>query len=560
MSNRVHAEGPRHARLAFIGMAPAYDEVAAGHPFVGASGRLFTQALTKLGIKREDVWIGNVSELLLPPGQSLFTLPKEVLANEVKRLVSELVTLSPNVVIPMGDDPLRILTSLHGITKWRGSILNSTLIPGLKVIPTIHPTWIIRGMWKWEPIFTYIDIKRALEESITKEIKLPPRNCIINPSFNTVIEYIEECSKHDILSVDIEVYGYTATGTGEIACIGIGFRPDEAMCIPFIKSGGIPFYSAQEEIFIWQRFAELLQNPNIKKVGQNLSFEWIYFWLHHIYPSNMWIDTMLLHHTLYPDWGGTEDPLIGKRKEFSEPGHSLAFINSQYTKTPYYKEDGKRWLPGLGDEQFWTYNCYDVMCTLDAALKMYNEVQEEKLWDFYCTYQQKPFLHTARMEWFGVKIDMEKRAQASLELSTEAVSIQSSINELLGYKFNVQSPKQRMELLYKKMKLKPKMKIRKDKFGGIKKTLTADYETLRVFAEQTQEPVLLKIMELGKILDLKADIIDQPLGEDGRMHTHYKQGGTDSNRWSSVKSILGTGMNLQNVPVKGVARCLFIPE
>jgi DNA polymerase-1 len=351
--------------------------------------------------------------------------------------------------------------------------------------------------------------------------------------------------------VDIEVYGYTKTGTGEIACVGLGYESDTALCIPFVRSGGVPYWGVSTEAVIWRALALLLQNKNIKKVGQNLAFEWLYFWLHNIFPSNMWIDTMLLHHTLYPDFGGTEDAW-GRKSKKDEPGHSLAFINSHYTRTPYYKDDGRRWTPGVGDHAFWLYNAKDVMVTLECALKMREEAETEGLWDFYVEYQQRPFIHTARAEWFGVAIDMEKRALASIELGALIVETQDRIDQKLGYHLNVQSPKQMQDLLYQKMGLKKQ-------FNRKTKRVTTDKGTLRKFAEQTQDEVLTWIQELKAAKDLKGDIVDQKLGEDGRMHTHYKQGGTDTNRWSSVKSILGSGTNLQNVPVRGISRQLFIP-
>jgi DNA polymerase-1 len=407
-------------------------------------------------------------------------------------------------------------------------------------------------MWKWEPVFTHIDLARAVEESKNAELTLPARNAITGPTLNTVLDYISECERHETLSVDIEVYGYTATGTGEIACVGIGFRNDEALCIPITRSGGIPYWNVHDESVVWRALATLLQNPEIKKVGQNLAFEWIYFWLHHVYPANMYIDTMLLHHTLYPDFGGTEN-VWGQRHTSDAPGHSLAFINSQYTRTPYYKDDGRRWTPGMGDHAFWRYNCMDVMVTLECALALKKEAEDENLWDFYIEYQQRPFIHSTRMEWFGVGIDTDKRALASRELLGDITRLQDKIDQRLGYALNVNSPKQMNELLYKKMGLKVKMK------RGTRRP-TADKETLRNFAEQTQDEVLLWVQELRQARDLKGDIVDQPLGQTGRMHTHYKQGGTDSNRWSSTKSILGTGTNLQNVPRKGIARHLFVPS
>lgn len=548
----VPASGPRNAKIAIVGMAPAREEVATGVPFSGPSGQILNRSLTKLGLTREDVYVTNIYDSFLAPGQSLFSLSQSTRDIAVSRLKRELEQVAPNVVVPLGDESLYFLCNLRGIQKWRGSILPSTLISGLKSVPSVHPAWIVRGMWKWEPVFTHIDLKRAVEESHDARLILPERRAITGPSLGTILDYIQECEKHEILSVDIEVYGYSSTGTGEIACVGIGFSPDEALCIPFVRAGGVPYWGVLEETKIWRALARLLQNPQIKKVGQNLAFEWIYFWLHHIFPHNMWIDTMLLHHTLYPDFGGTED-VWGRKSKKDEPGHSLAFINSHYTKSPYYKDDGRRWTPGVGDHAFWRYNCMDVMVTLECALKLKAEAEEEGLWDFYCEYQQAPFIHTARAEWFGVAIDMDKRALANVELSSTALRLQDQINQKLGYALNVNSPKQMQELLYKKMEFKVRTNRKT-------KRPTADKETLRVFAEKSQDEVLLWIQDLRSTLDLKGDIVDQKLGEDNRMHTHYKQGGTDTNRWSSVKSILGTGTNLQNIPSKGIARQLFIPR
>jgi len=534
-------------------MGPARDEMRTGIPFMGAAGSILNDALKNIGYPREKCYVTNVHDAFLPPGTSIYQLPGDILATSINRLKRELERVKPNVVIPLGDEPLRVLCGLSGIQKWRGSILPSTLVPGLKCVPSVHTAWIVRGMWKFLPVLTHIDLKRAVEESVHPEIRLPKRNAITGPSKSTVLDFCDEVErKHDLLSVDIEVYGYTARGTGEIGCIGLGVSPDEALCVPLVRQGSEPYWNPVDEAHIWRAIARLLQNPRLRKVGQNLAFEWIYFWLHRIYPATMFIDTMHLHHTLYPDFGGTED-IWGRRTKTDEPGHGLAFINSQYTRTPYYKDDGRRIDPKASYFQWWRYNCLDVMCTLDAALQMESEAQSEGLWDFYCEYPRAAFPHYARQEWYGVAIDIAKRATASVELGREIQELQDRINQKLGRSFNVQSPVQMRDYLYGTLGLKPKINR---KTGRI----TADKNAIQDARIKTQDEVLQWIEDLKAKKDLKGDIVDQPLGEDNRMHTHYKIGGTDTNRRSSAKSILGTGTNLQNVPVKGISRTLFIPE
>jgi len=116
----------------------------------------------------------------------------------------------------------------------------------------------------------------------------------------------------------------------------------------------------------------------------------------------------------------------------------------------------------------------------------------------------------------------------------------------------VNSPKQMNKLLYE---TKGYQVRRNPKTGRP----TADKGALRYFADKKGDTLLEDIVKLRETLDLIGDIIDQPLGPQGRMHTHFKLGGTDGQRWSSTESILGSGTNLQNIPREGVARKLFIP-
>src|SRR3990172_6701158 len=169
-------------------MAPAREEVATGIPFMGSSGQLLNKSLSKLGLSRKDVYVTNIYDSFLQPGTSLFSLPQTTRESAIARLKSELEKVCPNVIVPLGDEPLYFTCGLRGIQKWRGSILPSTLIPGLKVVPSVHPAWIVRGMWKFEPVFTHIDLKRAVAESTTPELNLPTRNAVTGPSLGTVLD------------------------------------------------------------------------------------------------------------------------------------------------------------------------------------------------------------------------------------------------------------------------------------------------------------------------------------------------------------------------------------
>lgn len=555
----VAASGPTSAKIMFVGMGPAREEIQAGVPFVGPAGRIFNKSLAKLGESRDAVYITNISDQFLAPGTSLFSIPTDIQKKHLSRLATEIRQVQPHIIVPLGDEPLYFLTGLSGITKWRGSIVPCTLVPGIKCIPTIHPAWILRGMWKWESVFTYIDLRRAFYNASFPEIQLPERNAITGPSVNTILEYIAECQKQEYLSFDIETFGYRETGLGQISCIGIGYKPTEALCIPFTRSGVTNYLSLQDEMKIWPVLARLLENPNIKKIGQNIAFDWIYMWAHKIYPANLWIDTMDLHHTLYPDWGQTEDVFGARRKKMDEPGHGLAFIVSQYCDgISYYKDDGRKWIPTLGDHRFWEYNCKDVMNTMHAAFELHSEAIATDQWNTHVEWKVKPFLHKLRAEWFGVAIDISLRQQAGMELKEEIDNLQTNINEKVGFDLNVNSPKQLADYLYKQKGYAKKTKVVKLKDGTKARRITTDKHAMRELQAKSQDEILWWIEELRAKRHLKSELVDQELDAEGRMHTHF--GVTDTLRWTSSKSILGLGTNMQNIPTKGIARKLFIPD
>lgn len=549
----VPASGPRNARIAIVGMAPASQELIEGKPFVGYAGRILNNALAKLGKNRADVFITNVCDFPIRVGSSIFDLPYDVQQRAVARLKQELEQVNPNVIVPLGAEPLYFICSKRDILNQRGSILPSTLLPGKKCVPSVHPAWLIRGMMKWEPVFTHIDLKRAFEESSHPEIRLPKREAITGPSFSTACDILTEAATRSHVAFDYEIAYWRRDKTGghmgHVACVSICYENSWALSLPFIRGNGQSYWTPAEEVRLWQLYAHILQNHHVKKIAQNASFEWIYSWHHNIFPWPLYIDTMTLHRCLYPDFGGSEDFWRSKRS-FDAPGHSLAFITSCYTRTPYYKDDGKLWNPALGDHQFWRYNAMDAMVTYESALAMYHEALDDKLWDYYNKFYIRPFHHALRMEWYGTPIDVALRTEVGKELNVRIDELQVRINDTLGYALNVNSSKQMTNLLYKERGYQVKTNLKT-------KRPTADKNAINYFAEKNDDPILRMIAELRRLIDMRTDVIEQPLDSNNYIHTHYKLGGADSERWSSTRSILGTGTNLQNIPRDGIARELF---
>ncbi len=97
--NAVPGEGPANAEIMFIGEGPGFYENEQGRPFVGAAGHFLDELLAQAGLKRSDVWIGNVVKCR-PPGNR-DPLPGELAAcNEY--LERQIAAIDPKIIITLG--------------------------------------------------------------------------------------------------------------------------------------------------------------------------------------------------------------------------------------------------------------------------------------------------------------------------------------------------------------------------------------------------------------------------------------------------------------------------
>jgi DNA polymerase len=145
----VHSEGNRQARLMFIGEAPGADEDMQARPFVGRAGQLLNKIIEAIGLKREDVMIGNVNRCR-PPQNRTPTLAEAATCKPF--LLREIAIIQPEVIVVLGNTAMKnLLDTKEGITKLRGQFQD---YKGIKVMPTFHPAYLLRDPSKkreaWE--------------------------------------------------------------------------------------------------------------------------------------------------------------------------------------------------------------------------------------------------------------------------------------------------------------------------------------------------------------------------------------------------------------------------
>ncbi len=153
-TNIVHTEGSRKARLMFVGEAPGADEDAQARPFVGRAGQLLTKIIESLGLKREEVLIGNVNRCR-PPGNRPPTPEEATMCKPF--LLREIASVAPEAIVVLGNTAMRNLLEVkEGITKLRGQFQD---YKGIKIMPTFHPAYLLRDPSKKRE--TWEDLKKV---------------------------------------------------------------------------------------------------------------------------------------------------------------------------------------------------------------------------------------------------------------------------------------------------------------------------------------------------------------------------------------------------------------
>lgn len=376
----IPGHGPKTScKIAVVSERPHKEELLHNLPLVGSHGKLLNELFSKAGLRRSlyetyvsgfgykvtlnspDIYVTMVAPEAAPVENDFEKsyylhpvkkgVPTPLLLSYYDALRNDLAGCSANVIIAAGEHALRALCNKRGISNWRGSILDSTLLPGRKVIPIIHPEKILRE-WYYRSL-TIHDLKRVAAQSSFPEIRRPVRDYVLRPSRQDLKFFYEtKYSQAEKLSIDIETKG------DNISCIGFACSRSHAIVIPFISENGHYWTSKEDEAFAWEIVARLCSSP-AKKILQNAQFDTSYLMAHGCRVNNIWWDTMLAQSILYP-----------------ELEKSLAMLTSIYTEEPYYKAEGraalkaksdKAWAPGQNDEKLWLYNARDCAITFEVS-------------------------------------------------------------------------------------------------------------------------------------------------------------------------------------------------
>ena len=163
--NAVPGEGNPAARIMFVGEGPGADEDEQGRPFVGRAGQLLDKIIAACGLKRQDVWIGNIIKCRPPENRD--PLPDEIIAC-IPYLQRQIELVNPEIIVALGAHAARtLLDSNKPIGQLRG--LFHDYVPGIghkpiKLMPTFHPAYLLRNYSDDNRRKVWDDMKKVLAE------------------------------------------------------------------------------------------------------------------------------------------------------------------------------------------------------------------------------------------------------------------------------------------------------------------------------------------------------------------------------------------------------------
>ena len=282
------------------------------------------------------------------------------------------------------------------------------------------------------------------------------------------------------------------------------------------------------------RLAAWLASPHHAKIGQNLKYDQHVFANHGLALAGIAHDTLLQSYVLESGKEGVRGHDLGQ----------LALRHLGLQTIPFEALCGKGasqiGFNQVAVEQAAEYGAEDSDLCLRLHERLYPQIQADAgLAHIYGEIEMPSREVLFRMERNGVLIDADALAQQSNELGKRLLELEQQAHELAGQPFNVNSPKQLAEILFKKLELPVKKKTPSG-------TPSTDEEVLSELALDYPLPkVLLESRQLAKLKGTYTDKLPKMVNaQTGRVHTSYAQAVAVTGRLAS------SDPNLQNIPVR----------
>ncbi len=450
------------------------------------------------------------------------------------------VTYDQLVTQPQQRDQLVELFGRYEFKRWLNEVMNDanpvTQTSAEKIPNNYQATQAVSLEQKSAP-FAKVEIDRTAYD------------CVNSPELFT--KWLAKLQMAQLVAVDTETDNLDAMQANLVG-ISFGLENGEACYIPLTHKGKIAqptqvdlFGESEAELDEVEallpnqlnkadclaQLKPILENPNIRKIGQNIKYDLTIFARNGIELQGVAFDTMLQSYTLDSTGRHNMDDLaeryLGHQtipfEELAGKGkHQLTFDQIELDKATEYAGE-------------------DAEITMKLHQLLWSELQKTpELVKLFEQIEMPLVSVLSRVERNGVLIDPTKLLAHSVEIEQRLKELETLVHQEAGEVFNLASTKQLQEILFNKLGLPILKKTPK----GAPSTNEEVLEELAQMGHQV--PVLL--MEhrgLSKLKSTYTDKLPQMINaQTGRVHTSYHQAVTATGRLSS------SDPNLQNIPIR----------
>ena len=367
-------------------------------------------------------------------------------------------------------------------------------------------------------------IKSGIEEP-SKHEKINSKNYHLINEINELDKWIEEAEELGEVAVDTETNSLDPH-QAELVGISLSTKIGKACYVPI----GHKSQKCLSKELVIKKLKPLLEDLSIKKIGQNIKFDFIVLFHHGINMSSM-EDTMLMSYVLD----------AGKNR------HNMDTLSEIHLG---HKPIAFKDLVGIGKKQLnfseveidkaKDYAAEDADITLRLYKKFQKSLKSEKMINIYETFEKPMLKILAFMEIEGIKIDKEFLKSLSSKFKKKIEKIEKEVFKLSKKEFNIGSPKQLGEILYNELKIADLKKTKKGSFA----TSAVVLEDL-AFKGHKFPKLVLDWRQVSKLKNTYSDSLPEHLNPNTqRVHTSFLLAATTTGRLAS------SDPNLQNIPIK----------
>ena len=365
--------------------------------------------------------------------------------------------------------------------------------------------------------------KNKISDKIEKKIKKDEYYLINN--VNEIDKWVKDAEEVGEVAIDTETSSLDPH-QAELVGISMSSRIGKACYIPL----GHNSKKCIDKKIVLRKLKPLLEDPSIKKIGQNIKFDYIVFLKHGIDLSSM-EDTMLMSYVLD----------AGKNRHNMD---TLSEIHLGH-KSISFKEivgTGKKEIKfsEVDLEKAKDYAAEDADITFRLYKKFSKGLKEEKMVNIYEIFEKPMIKILAHMETEGIKIDNNFLKLLSIKFEKKIKQIQKEVFKISKKEFNIASPKQLGEIIYNDLKIAGLKKTKKGSFA----TSASVLEDL-AFKGHKFPQLVLDWRQTSKLKNTYSDSLPEHINPNTkRVHTSFLLAATTTGRLAS------SDPNLQNIPIK----------